>query len=300
MSGVSGLSILLPCFNRSCVAQVDCLRGLADWLVREGIPVEIVVVEDGSTQQEFLAANAVACAHDMCRHVVLSQNVGRARVRNILMQEACHEWMLLMDCDLMPASPSFLYNYMCAVTANPKCRVVYGGVLNIRPPFCCLRYNYENATAARHAVEQRQRHPYVSLSAANMMLHRSVAEEIRFDERFRTYGYEDVMFGRQLRLHDVPILHIDNPVEIREFESNERYVQKTEEAMHTLCRFRFELHDDVLMLRKIDTLRFVPLRMVAWFYHIFGSLIRRNLVGSRPWWRLFNVYKLSYYAALIY
>ena len=132
-----------------------------------------------------------------------------------------------------------------------------------------------------------------------MLLHRSVAERIPVDERFVTYGYEDVMYGKQLREKHIEVLHIDNPVTDFIDESNEAYMRKTEQAMHTLYTFREELKDEVRLLQALERLRrWVPLAAISGFHRIFGGIIRRNLSGDNPWWRLFNVYKLGYYATL--
>ncbi len=256
-------------------------------------------MEDGSTNQKALQANAQACRHPRCRHVVRQENVGRAAVRNLLAAEARYPWLLFMDCDLMPAGDDFLERYVQAVREHPEAKVVYGGLRNVRPPFPCLRYRYEQATAGRHTLEARRSHPYASLSVANIMVWADVAGQVPFDLRFRTYGYEDVMFGRQLRLNAVPILHIDNPVEIRDFEPNEQYVRKTEEAMRTLRRFADELQDDVAMLRKLRTLRrYVPMAVLRLFARCLAPALRRDLAGNNPEWRFFNPYKLCFYVLL--
>ncbi len=299
MKSSFGLSILLPCYNRDCSAQVTRLCALASPLVAQGVGVEVIVMEDGSVEQEALQANAQACAHALCRHVIRTENVGRAMVRNLLAAEARYQWLLFLDCDLVPAGDDFLEQYVQAVRLHPEAKVVYGGLLNIAPAFPCLRYRYEQATAARHTVQARQNHPYASLSMANMMLHADVARQIPFDQRFRTYGYEDVMFGRQLRLNEIPILHIDNPVEIRDFDTNEQYVCKTEQAMRTLHQFADELQDDVTMLRKLKALRrYVPLGLLHFFARLAAPVLRRNLSGNNPDWRFFNPYKLCYYVLL--
>ncbi len=294
-----GLSILLPCYNRDCSAQINRLCVLAESLQVPAWSVEIVIMEDGSAHQEALLANAKACRHELCRHIIRKENSGRAETRNMLAREARYPWLLFMDCDLMPANDDFLERYVQAVHLYPEIKVVCGGLLNIQPSFPCLRYRYEQATAEQHTLQSRQSHPYAALSAANIMVHTDVARQIPFDQRFRTYGYEDVMFGRQLRLSEIPILHIDNPVEIRDFETNEQYICKTEQAMRTLRQFADELRDDVTMLKKLKALRrYVPMFVLRLFARYAMSSLRRNLSGNDPNWRLFNPYKLCYYVML--
>ena len=75
-----------------------------------------------------------------------------------------------------------------------------------------LRYRYETAEAPRHTAEERQKTPYQHIHTANLLVRRDIMREHPFDERFRHYGYEDVFFGKVLRQHKIPILHIDNPL----------------------------------------------------------------------------------------
>lgn len=291
--------MLLPCYNRDCSAQVEILCGQLGVLTADGVAGELVVLEDGSMDAQLVQANEQACQRFGARHVIAKENVGRAAARNRLMDEARYAWLLLVDCDLYPASADFLNNYLRCICEEGKKKVVYGGLRNVKPAFSCLRYDYEQATAGRRTLEARCRQPYASLSAANLFLYYKVMEKVRFDERFRSYGYEDVMFGRQLRLHAIPIEHINNPVEICDFESNATYIRKTEEALRTLFRFQEDLHDDVRMLQVLeDVKRYVPVAVLRLFGRLSLPLLKRNLVSENACWRFFNLYKLLYYAKL--
>jgi hypothetical protein len=117
-----------------------------------------------------------------------------------------------------------------------------------------------------------------------------------FDERFRYYGYEDVLFGKQLRAAHITITHIDNPMGFCTFESNPDFVAKTEEGLRTLCQFRKELRGYSHLLTLVDGIH-IPL--ILWIirlsHRLFGGLIRRNLCGTHPSLRLFSLYKLGYF-----
>ncbi len=216
------------------------------------------------------------------------------------MNAARYPWLLLQDTGLLVPNDNFLQNYVEYVQCHPDALVVCGGVFCAPPSFRSLRYNYEKATSARHSLESRRKNPYSSMNTCNVLLNRNVLSQVSFDERFVTYGYEDVMFGRDLRLHDIPIEHIENAVLHCDRGSNESYVLKTEEAMRTLRQFADELRDEVRMLHYVDVLnRWGLLPVVEWLYRHFGDVVRRQLVGGRPCWRLFNSYKLGYYSTLV-
>ncbi len=298
MNEHQGLSILLPAYNCDCSAQIARLCQLAEPLARLGWVVEIVVMEDGSRDAAAIEANARACDNSLCRHVVNTENVGRAAVRNRLIDEARCPWLLFQDAGLQTPDDAFLTTYVHYLEKHPATQVLYGG-FNVRSSFCSLRYCYERATAGRHSTEARRRHPYAATNFCNMLLRRSVAQRVRLDERFHGYGYEDVMFGRQLRLQGIPMDHIHNPVLDIIDESNEAYLKKTEEAMRTLHQFADELQDDVRLLQYVRQLRRLHLLpLVRLFHRLFGNAVRRQLAGDNPQWRLFNLYKLGYYVLL--
>lgn len=298
---MKSLSVLIPVYNKDCSLQVKRLCRVARSLTNRGVEVEIVVMEDGSTHEAALRSNAEACAADsLCRHIVNKDNVGIARIKNRLVRAAKNEWLLFQDTGLSVSDDDFFGKYVSALEENPEARVVCGGIRNEKPDFCSLRYRYETATASRRSVEARRKDPYASMLLSCILLHRTVAERIPVDERFVTYGYEDVMYGRRLREEHIRVLHIDNPVTDTIDEDNEAYVRKTEQAMRTLYSFREELKDEVRMLQVLERLRrWVPLGAILCFHRLFGGIIRRNLSGDSPRWRWFNVYKLGYYAEIV-
>jgi hypothetical protein len=119
------------------------------------------------------------------------------------------------------------------------------------------------------------------------------------DERFKHYGYEDVLFGKRLQAAGVTITHIDNPVGFARFESNQRFVEKTEEGLGTLFEFQEELKGYSRLLAISERLKryhLAPLLRIA--HSCLGRPIRKNLVGNHPSLFLFKVYKLIYFASL--
>ena len=63
-----------------------------------------------------------------------------------------------------------------------------------------------------------------------------------FDETIKKYGYEDVVLGYTLEKSHTPILHIDNPVAYREYEPNDVYLRKIEEAVTNLYNLSDKLY----------------------------------------------------------
>ena len=91
------LSILIPTCNDSCIGLVQALQAQAETL---GGSYEIVVADDGSTDEMVLAGNAPIASLPHCRYIRREQNTGRAAIRNFLAKEAQYEHLLFIDSDM--------------------------------------------------------------------------------------------------------------------------------------------------------------------------------------------------------
>jgi hypothetical protein len=159
-----------------------------------------------------------------------------------------------------------------------------------------LRFLYEEAEQANHTAEKRRQRPYQSFRSANFLIRRDVMLRCPFDERFRRSGYEDVLFGKQLRQHHINIAHIENPLGMGDFESNADYVSKVERSLQTLYQFRNELQGYSRLLTTAEGIHLGAVRwMIAAFHRCFGGLLRRNLCGHRPNLNILKIYKLGFY-----
>ncbi len=288
------ISILIPTYNDVCHQLVSDLQQQATAL---GIGYEIIVADDGSTDTEVVAANRCINQLPHCRYIERRENAGRAAIRNFLAAEAQYDWLLFVDSDMVVCRNDYLQVYASSATED----IVYGGV-SIGPLLAGnLRSMYECAAEHEHTLSRRQQAPYHDFHTANFMVHRDIMLEYPFDLRFRQYGYEDVLFGKQMQQAGIDIVHIDNPLSFERFETNEQFVRKTEEGLRTLHQFREELQGYSRLLSVFDgsSLLSYPTIVAARLWHrLLGSMERRNLMSSHPSLLLFKLYKLGYYATL--
>ena len=282
------LSILIPTFNDPCSTLVGNLQQQAEEL---GISYEILVADDGSTQHNVLEENRSINALPHCQLIERRVNAGRAAIRNFLAQQARYAWLLFIDSDMVVCRNDYLRKYAsCEETP-----IVDGGVVIGTCIPGNLRSMYEKAAESEHTYEERQQSPYRDFHTANFMIQRALMIEHPFDERFRNYGYEDVLFGKAMEQAGVPILHIDNPMSFEIFEENEHFVSKTEEGLRTLYQFRHELKGYSRLLDRAQTLPRTPIR---WWHQLFGAMERRHLTGRHPSLWVFKIYKIGYFQSL--
>ena len=292
---ITALSILIPTYNDLCVKLVGDLRQQAE---QTGIGYEILVGDDGSTDHEVVSENRQIDQWAHCRYLVQPQNTGRAAIRNRLAREARYDWLLFVDSDMTVVRPDYIGQYVAQDNAD----VVDGGVTiggDAEVLKQNLRYLYEKASEHEHTAEMRQKKPYQDFHTANFLIRRDLMLSHPFDERFRYYGYEDVLFGKQLRADHIAIKHIDNPMGFCTFESNPDFVSKTEEGLRTLYQFHSELRGYSRLITLVEGIH-IPLilSLIRLSHRLFSGLIRHNLCGRHPSLKLFKFYKLGYYTTI--
>lgn len=288
------LSILIPTYNDACADLVSALHQQASLL--HDLSFEILVGDDGSTDMAKVSANRSLEALHHCRLLRREANSGRASIRNFLAREARGEWLLFADSHMSVVRDNFLSTYL----SHMSNALLYGGYeLPAEGPRDSLRFLYERSCIEGQRVEVRSRSPHARFHTCNFMVRREVMLAHPFDERFRRYGYEDVLFGKTLKHAGVSIRHIDNPLGFNRFESNERFMEKTEEGLQTLHSFREELTGYSRLLavgRRLEALHLSWL--LRGFHRLAGSRIRRHLTGDHPSVFWFKVYRLGYFLSI--
>ena len=285
------ISILIPTYNYVCVELVSTLQQQASQLP---VNYEIIVAEDGSTLPHAVEANRAVNDYANSRLIELPVNRGRAAIRNYLASKASKPWLLFIDSDMVVRRPDFLRRYV----DTPDELAVWDGGISVGGDAELLknnlRYRYERAAEHQHTAECRQQAPYRDFHTANFMVPKALMEKYPFDQRFRHYGYEDVLLGRTLETNRIPILHIDNPLSFEVFEENDQFLSKTEEGLRTLFQFRNELDGYSRLLENVRHLPRYPFSMV---HRLAGRHIR-HILERHPILPLFTFYRLCYFMSL--
>jgi len=288
-------SILIPTYNDVCTTLVQALQRQAEKL---GTDYEILVADDASTQQDVVDQNrSIINALPQCRYIERKQNVGRAHIRNFLARESQYDYLIFIDADMIVPHDDYLKNY-----AENECNTVIDGGVIIRSDGAAkptLRYRYEKQAEQAHTVKERQQHPYQHFHTANFMVARHIMLAHPFDERFTHYGYEDVLFGKQLQQHGIHIAHIDNPLSFEVFEDNASFISKTEEGLRTLRQFQTELDGYSNMLAGIKRLqKYKLLPVIRGWHRLFGAFERKLLARGCGSLKLFTLYRVGYFLSL--
>lgn len=298
------LSILIPTYNNACLELVKSLQAQASAM--PGLHYEIIVADDGSTDIESVKTNRGINAIPHCRYIEREINTGRAVIRNFLAQQSAGEWLLFIDSDMVVRNASFVANYVSTIHAQKGTSrpIIYGGYTIAFADHNALsgnlRFIFEQKNKQNADYRLRQAHPYHDFHTSNFIVSRDIMLQHPLDERFRHYGYEDVLWGKTLQDHGIAILHVDNPLSFEHFETNKAFLDKTEEGLHTLYQFRDELRGYSTLIKhaeKVCRLPFAQWCVTKAFP--FASLhIKSTLMGNGNNIALFNIYKLMYFIRL--
>lgn len=262
------ISILIPRCDEDCSRLVVDLRLRAE---SEGTDVEILV----------------------------GTPLPRAANRNALADRSRGDWLLFVDADAA-VPPDF--SFQAYANVMERAVVVCGGLRHPdhNPnPAATLRYRYERAADRRRAARFRAQAPYDRFTTFNLLVRRDVFMQVRFDERIRQYGYEDVAFAAELERRGIAVLHIDNPLLHMGLDANPDFLAKTETALRTAASMAATLGSHSHVAQTATRLaRWHMDRAAAALFRLTRPLLRSNLLSRHPSLTVFALYKLGFYLNL--
>ena len=285
------ISICLPVYNFNISTLIKELSKQAKLL---SVPYEIIIIDDGSDQ--YTSINKNACIG--FTFIELPSNIGRSKIRNLFLNFAQYDYLLFIDCDSLIASPDFLSNYIKFIKNVPK--VVCGGRLyESACPGRIKRLSWKYGRLRESKLsEDRGKFPNQSFMTNNFLINKKVLEEIRFDERITQYGHEDTLFGFALKMKEITIIHIDNPVFNGHIETNNEYLIKTKLSIKNLVsilRFgniNMDLVDDIGLLRYYYKIKRVEI-IITISFKLLKPMITYLLKKGYVNLYLFDFYKLG-------
>jgi glycosyltransferase involved in cell wall biosynthesis len=289
------ISVLIPVFNYQITPLVHELHSQFEILKME---FEIICIEDGSV--DFLEENSQIESLENVTYKISKENIGRSKIRNLLAKKATFNWLLFLDADVVPVEKSFIKNYILAInTVNDK--VFFGGIknpINNTDSEKMLRWKY-GKERENVALEIRKKNPFKHFLSSNFLIHKDVFNTIQFDERIEKYGFEDLLFGEELKKNGENIAQLDNLVFHNGIEISSTFLNKTKESLENLY---FLKEQNFSNLENIKILSFFKKLETFKLTKIFGKLftiiegpLELNLKGKNPSLVIFDTYKLCYF-----
>ncbi|MDR2556697.1 MAG: glycosyltransferase [Bacteroidales bacterium] len=283
------LSILIPTYNYPVAKLVAELHEQA---VRANIEFEIIVIEDGST--EIFPENKELENLPNVRYSVLTQNIGRAAIRNKLADTAQYDNLLFIDCDAAVDNEKYIENYLPHLGKN---EVAVGGVKYVqRVP----RVNV--SLRLKYGINREQKIDH--FTTFNFLIPKKTFEKIRFNETINGYGYEDTLFGNELNVQQIPIKYIQNKLIHTGLDGNIIFLKKAEQGIKNLYalyisgKYPFLCKTSKILKTFTRIKRLHLITVFCAFERALHNIIYKNLLGKNPSLFLFDIYKLSMFCKI--
>lgn len=283
------ISILIPIFNFNVHDLVHELRAQ---LLESAVPFEIICMDDHSN---------ISFDHELLeqlsgiKYIALTQNIGRAAIRNKLAKYASYDHLLFLDCD-GTIEKDFITTYLEAIKSSPDA-VICGGrnYSEIKPDKKRLLHWTIGKQREEISANLRKKAPYQSFMTNNFVVPKSTLIEIGFNESIKDYGHEDSLFGFKLQSCGIEIHHIDNPAQHIDLEPAQTILNKTNKAVQNLWYLSkdFPMLYNIKLLRIFEKIRRFKLTFLITLADlIFSKGLIKNLLSNKPSLYVFDLYKL--------
>ena len=291
------ISILIPTYNYNIVPLVETLHHQSS---NSDIPVEIIVVDDCSSNKTLQEKNSQIKSLENCQYIVNSKNKGRTASRGILADLAAYEHLLFLDADVFPKKSTFLQEY---ATNLEKVDLVFGGIIyeEKKPEKDkILRWKYGHSRESS-PLSHRKKNPYLTINSGCFLIKKNTFIEVNNQLLFKGYGLDN-LFKQILEEKDVTIRHIDNPVYHLGLEKNTVFIKKSLESIETtiLLEKKGLIKDDLRPLQKtyLKCKTYGILSILRIIINLFEQQMISNFNSKNPSLFLFDLYRLYYYDKL--
>ena len=289
------LSILIPTYNYNVVPLVLEIQKQADSI---GMDYEILVQDDFS--QKFILENSSINSFTNCNFFINTQNLGRGKNINFLAEKSKYNWLLIMDCDTFPKQKSFIEKYLLQIKESQK--IVFGGIeyQEEKPnQKQLLRWVYGKARESL-SVDNRNADPNGNALTSNLLVEKEIFTLNKFEDYITKYGYEDLIFLRNLKKKGITVKHINNPTYHLGIETSEQFLEKTKIALENLKSitkiYNLESSESKILRTYIFFKKIYLTSIITFLFKKAEKKIEQNLLSNNPSLVLFDLYKLGYYS----
>ncbi|MDR0834131.1 MAG: glycosyltransferase [Candidatus Symbiothrix sp.] len=281
-------SICIPIYNQELSQLVYELHRQA---VATGLAFEILLIDDAS-KQEYRAENRLIDLPHV-RYIQLEKNIGRAKIRNLLVEESKYQYLIFMDGDMGVESGDYIRNYVTYMNDGIVC--VGGRTYELQRPVPqkILHWKYGRTRETNSNI----------FMTCNFMIDKTHFDQIQFTMALDGYGHEDTLFGIQLKEAGIIIQHITNPLIHLDVKDAELFLNHTENALRNLAKINRLLQDQdgnysqlLQTKNKLDKTGITVLARTL--FPLVKPLLRRHLLSKHPSLLALDVYKFGFFVNL--
>ena len=254
--------------------------GLHKQCVDLKIKFEIICVEDSSTNT---FNNQTLKEIKYITYKYLTKNIGRSKIRNLLARSAKNNFLLFIDADSeIKNNDNFIQNYITeSLSLTSENELIYGQTLykQDKP----IRKKILHWTYGKKIESKNKKNNF---SSHHFLCKKSLFNKCQFDENIDSYGYEDVLFGKEKK-----IKYINNPLFHIGLKNSNKFIYDTESSLKNIIKF--SANSKIFTIWKLTYKLYID-RLISIIFKLTKRLILRNLHSENPSMLLFQFYKLGY------
>jgi glycosyltransferase involved in cell wall biosynthesis len=280
------ISVLIASYN---INVVNLIEELHLQLNKANVIFEIICLDDASNSEKNIE-NKKVNQLPFCSFEILKKNIGRSAIRNLLATRANYDWLLFLDADVLPTSPKFISNYLKEIKNNNY--FVFLGGIKYRDLVDknLLRWRF-GKKSEEVSVSIRNEDSYKYFFTANFLIEKDFFNGIKFNEEIVDYGYEDLLFSKQIEKKKVKIKHIENEVFHLGIDENKEFIKKTKKAIKNLnfliAKKLIEKQDTKLSKLYFKLKSFGVLSLLSLFSSFFEKVANKS--SSVTFYNLFRI-----------
>ena len=286
------LSICIPIYQYDVCQLVKELQSQCFAISKT---FEIICIDDFSDSVIRIKNQAIKSLNHV-KYIELKENVGRSKIRNLLLKQSNYDNLIFLDCDCS-IPENFIPKYFKHFDKN----VVYGGrkhhINKPKDKKFSLRWKYgrerEDLT-----IHTRKESPFLSFRSNNFMIKKTIFSLIKFDESIKTYGHEDTLLALQLKKENISIFHIENEVIHEGLENNKQFLKKTKlgiENLNNLYNSKKINPAEIKLLKLYVLISYLKFNfLLSLFSSLLMDLCLRKLNQKNPKIFWLDIYKLFY------
>jgi len=284
-----GLSICIPIYNYNCI---DSIKILCKQITNLHFNAEILVIDDASN---IILDELVNYQNQLYTYEKLTNNIGRSKIRNLLVEKSKFDYILFLDGD-SGIPENFIEDYVLSIKEHPNSIICGGRIhksgLNRGNK---LRYNY-GIKFEDTKPSIRNKKPYYSFMTNNFVSPKAIMQQIPFNEELIKYGHEDTFFGYELKENNIEIIHIDNTVIHLDLDTNQKFIEKTKHSIENLILLKkkypefIEYSKLLTMINNFKILKIKPIKKVSKYFSKIFELFAKQTGNTYS----FQLFKLFY------
>jgi glycosyltransferase involved in cell wall biosynthesis len=286
-------SILIPVYNTTIQSLAEELAKQAEELTPR---FQLLFIDDCSELSSSYINQKVKQLTNV-EYQVLTENIGRAAIRNKLFKEAKYDLCIALDGDVSMIKNDFIKSYLSVLKED---NILVGGhVYQADPPRDPAKYLhwYYGSKIESGLVVLRQAKPYTSFMSSNFACSKQTFATIQFDEAIVDYGHEDTLFGIKAEQLGVEILHIANPVRHDGLDTVAIFLDKQQKAVRNLKELYQKEELKEALRRHSKLIKIGRLLVFGFFVSFFKYPIHKNLRGNNPNLIFLQIQKLIWWSA---